>query len=78
MVEYGLLARGEDHRLAAEAEAVRTLLSGEWQLDPARDAAGPESSPQTSSFQQDNYPGAATTAGPATTQAGPTGPEKDQ
>ncbi|WP_458781105.1 cytochrome c biogenesis protein ResB [Arthrobacter sp. D3-16] len=76
MVEYGLLARGEDHRLAAEAEAVRKLLSGEWQLDA--DAAGPESSQQTSSPKQDNDPGAATTPGSVTTPAGPTGPEKDQ
>ncbi|WP_410510810.1 cytochrome c biogenesis protein ResB [Paenarthrobacter sp. AT5] len=32
MVEYGLLARGEDHRLAAEATAVRAMLAGQWQL----------------------------------------------
>ncbi|MDQ6754041.1 MAG: cytochrome c biogenesis protein ResB [Actinomycetota bacterium] len=30
MVEYGLLARGENHRLAAEAAAIRTLLQKEW------------------------------------------------
>lgn len=30
-VEYGLLARGEDHRLAAEARAIHQLLSGHWQ-----------------------------------------------
>ncbi|MCQ6271870.1 cytochrome c biogenesis protein ResB [Pseudarthrobacter sp. R1] len=34
MVEYGLLARGEDHRLAAEAAAVRSLLAGQLRLDP--------------------------------------------
>ena len=33
MVEYGLLARGEDHRLAGEAEAIRSLLAGAWDLD---------------------------------------------
>jgi cytochrome c biogenesis protein len=33
MVEYGLLARGEDHRLAGEAATVRGLLSREWNLD---------------------------------------------
>lgn len=33
MVEYGLLARGEDHRLAAEAEIIRGLLTEEWGLD---------------------------------------------
>jgi len=76
MVEYGLLARGEDHRLAAEAQAVRKLLSGEWQLDA--DAPGPESSQQTPNREQDNDPGAATTTGSVTTPAGPTGPEKDQ
>ncbi|AXJ08482.1 cytochrome c biogenesis protein ResB [Arthrobacter sp. PM3] len=30
MVEYGLLARGEDHRLAGEAAAIRKLLAAEW------------------------------------------------
>ncbi|TVU61994.1 cytochrome c biogenesis protein ResB [Paenarthrobacter nitroguajacolicus] len=32
MVEFGLLARGEDHRLAAEATTIRELLVGQWQL----------------------------------------------
>jgi cytochrome c biogenesis protein len=32
MVEYGLLARGEDHRLAGESAAIRTLLADQWQL----------------------------------------------
>lgn len=32
MVEYGLLARGEDHRLAGEAAAIRELLANEWQI----------------------------------------------
>lgn len=32
MVEYGLLARGEDHRLAGEAAAIRELLHREWLL----------------------------------------------
>ena len=45
MVEYGLLARGEDHRLAGEAAAIRKLLSGEWQL--GEDAA-PGSQPAPS------------------------------
>jgi cytochrome c biogenesis protein len=40
MVEYGLLARGEDHRLAGEAAALHELFAREWQLpsgsgDPA-------------------------------------------
>ena len=30
MVEYGLLARGEDHRLAGEAAAIRKLLADAW------------------------------------------------
>lgn len=33
MVEYGLLARGEDHRLAGEATRIRSLLAREWNLD---------------------------------------------
>ncbi len=33
MVEYGLLARGEDHRLAGEAAAIRSLLAATWPLD---------------------------------------------
>ena len=74
MVEYGLLARGEDHRLAGEADAVRKLLSGEWQL--AADADSGESQ-QTPSRVPDNDAGAATTSAPRT-PAGPSGPEKDQ
>ncbi|WP_142057218.1 cytochrome c biogenesis protein ResB [Pseudarthrobacter sp. B4EP4b] len=74
MVEYGLLARGEDHRLAGEADAVRKLLSAEWQL--AADAE-PASSQQTPSSSTDNGAGAATTSLPRT-PAGPSGPEKDQ
>lgn len=38
-IEYGLLARGEDHRLAAEGSAVRKLLAGRWlvPVDPGED-----------------------------------------
>ena len=39
MVEYGLLARGEDHRLAGEAATIRSLLAREWGVDSA--SAGP-------------------------------------
>ncbi|WP_115787586.1 cytochrome c biogenesis protein ResB [Arthrobacter silvisoli] len=35
MVEYGLLARGEDHRLAGESAAIRELFQREWQLAPS-------------------------------------------
>ncbi|MFW0772235.1 cytochrome c biogenesis protein ResB [Paenarthrobacter nitroguajacolicus] len=61
MVEYGLLARGEDHRLAAEAAALRPLLAGQWPLDPraAPSSQGDidvtdagDSAQQTSSSQQ--------------------------
>jgi cytochrome c biogenesis protein len=80
MVEYGLLARGEDHRLAAEAQAVRKLLSEEWQLSAnigADHGSGSSESQQTPSSRPDNGKGAATTSAPRTT-AGPSGPEKDQ
>ncbi|WP_455835333.1 cytochrome c biogenesis protein ResB [Pseudarthrobacter siccitolerans] len=73
MVEYGLLARGEDHRLAGEADAVRKLLSAEWQLAENADSG---ESQQTPSRVPDNDAGAATTA--PRTPAGPSGPEKDQ
>lgn len=76
MVEYGLLARGEDHRLAGEAAALRKLLTEEWQLDP--DQGPPRSSQETPGSPGDNSTGAAATTGPVTTPAGPTGPEKDQ
>ena len=45
MVEYGLLARGEDHRLAAEAATLRKLFSTEWRLPG--DAAAETSSVTT-------------------------------
>jgi cytochrome c biogenesis protein len=45
MVEYGLLARGEDHRLAGEAAALRDLLFREWNLA----ADNPETAPSNSS-----------------------------
>ena len=32
MVEYGLLARGEDHRLAGETAALRELFTKQWHL----------------------------------------------
>lgn len=71
MVEYGLLARGEDHRLAGEAAALRKLLSAEWQLP---DGSGPrraDDTQQTPSRQRHNDPG-------ATSPASPSVPEKDQ
>ena len=76
MVEYGLLARGEDHRLAAESAAIRNLLTAEWQLpEEARqdsDQAGSSATQQTPSRQDDNG------ADSVTTPAGPGGPKKDQ
>ncbi|HEY8702734.1 MAG TPA: cytochrome c biogenesis protein ResB [Arthrobacter sp.] len=76
MVEYGLLARGEDHRLAAEAAAIRKLLTGEWNVpDEVRadtDPDGSSAAQQTPSRQDDNG------ADPVTTPAGPAGPKKDQ
>jgi len=76
MVEYGLLARGEDHRLASESAAIRNLLTAEWQLpEEARqdsDPAGSSATQQTPSRQDDNG------ADSVTTPAGPGGPKKDQ
>ena len=77
MVEYGLLARGEDHRLAAEAAAIRNLLSEEWNLAQsggASDDTTPDSArtQQTPSRQDHNG------ADSLTSPAGPIGPKKDQ
>ena len=54
MVEYGLLARGEDHRLAGEAAAIRKLLSGEWQLgEDAAPGSQPAPSPTADNDRAD-------------------------
>ncbi|WP_457963426.1 cytochrome c biogenesis protein ResB [Arthrobacter sp. D1-29] len=71
MVEYGLLARGEDHRLAAESAALRKLLSEEWRV-PAIPHDEPAGTQQTPSRYDHNG------ADSVTTPAGPTGPKKDQ
>jgi cytochrome c biogenesis protein len=71
MVEYGLLARGEDHRLAGEAAALRKLLADEWKLDDGGQQGSGHQSQQTPSSLDDNGAGTPTPAGPA-------GPDKDQ
>lgn len=53
MVEYGLLARGEDHRLAGEAQAIRQLLVEEWGLE-SQDAKAAQDSQSVPSGQADN------------------------
>ncbi len=69
-VEYGLLARGEDHRLAAEATAIGALLADEWQVDPATQ--------QSPSSSGDNSPDSVSTPAGSTTATGSTKPTKDQ
>lgn len=52
MVEYGLLARGEDHRLAGEAAKIRQLLLNAWALSEVAgeaDRAGATPSSQSAS-----------------------------
>ena len=56
MVEYGLLARGEDHRLAAEAEAIRGLLTAEWNLASQPAHGSPVHNDQVDSSPVDNTP----------------------
>ncbi|MFP5367217.1 MAG: cytochrome c biogenesis protein ResB [Actinomycetes bacterium] len=49
MIEYGLLARGEDHRLAPEAAAIRAGLIARWNLPesgPPAAATAPARSPK--------------------------------
>lgn len=67
MVEYALLARGEDHRLAAEAKAIRELLVEEWGLD-SDDAKASHDSQSVLSRQADNG-GAERTARAEATEA---------
>jgi cytochrome c biogenesis protein len=60
MVEYGLLARGEDYRLAAGAAAIRSWLEKEWPVaqavgDNDKDAkkpAGASAGPQKADKDQ--------------------------
>ena len=67
MVEYALLARGEDHRLAAEAKAIRELLVEEWGLE-SQDAEASKDSQSAPSGQADNG-GAEVAAGSEATEA---------
>lgn len=67
MVEYALLARGEDHRLASEAQAIRKLLVEEWGLEPQDAKASPDSQ-SVPSGQADNG-GAERAAGAEATEA---------
>ncbi len=77
MVEYGLLARGEDHRLAAEAAAIRKLLSEEWKL-PQADGASDEATADSARTQQIPSRQDDNGADSLTSPAGPIGPKKDQ
>jgi cytochrome c biogenesis protein len=65
MVEYGLLARGEDHRLAGEAAAIRTLLAKSWKLDVPEVADGKRKTEDT----KGNTPVDSSPAEPAATAA---------
>jgi cytochrome c biogenesis protein len=63
-VEYGLLARGEDHRLAGEAVAVRGLLSGKWNLDSDASDGGSGTSGFDGAGQPSSTPSPAGSAEP--------------
>lgn len=64
MVEYGLLARGEDHRLAGEAVAVRGLLSRKWNLESDGGSGTPGSSGPDEAGQPSSNPSPAGSAEP--------------
>lgn len=51
MVEYGLLARGEDHRLAGEAAALREIFAREWNVPETPDTDNKTVSSSTSKDQ---------------------------
>lgn len=71
MVEYGLLARGEDHRLAGEAAAIRKLLARAWDLN---DDGGSQPAPSRGA---DNDRADATLPGAGAEQASPDHPAAD-
>jgi len=73
MVEYGLLARGEDHRLAGEAAAIRKLLSDDWLLG---DEAATGSQPAPSATA-DNDRADTAANGASGTHAAPEQPAED-
>ncbi len=86
-VEYGLLARGEDHRLAGEAAAIRRLLADRWDLaaEPAETGpAGPGSQSAPSPAADNDRAAAAQPEAPAPaagltpSSAGSREPKKDQ
>ncbi|WP_426979198.1 cytochrome c biogenesis protein ResB [Pseudarthrobacter sp. O4] len=81
MVEYGLLARGEDHRLAGEAARIRALLADEWELlDPGTGASGAGSatgSQSAPSGKTDNDRADADVPGASREQASPDHPATD-
>jgi len=60
MVEYGLLARGEDHRLAGEAAAIRALLSAAWPLDEPGEDSQPAPSATADNDRADTGAGSPT------------------
>ncbi|WP_346927215.1 cytochrome c biogenesis protein ResB [uncultured Arthrobacter sp.] len=83
MVEYGLLARGEDHRLAGEAATIRSLLAREWGVDSASadpaatsDVEGAASQPAPSGIA-DNERADTTVYRTGGMQASPDGPAAD-
>ncbi|GAA3284020.1 cytochrome c biogenesis protein ResB [Paenarthrobacter aurescens] len=52
MVEYGLLARGEDHRLAGEAAALREIFAREWNVPETPDTASKTAGSSSTSKDQ--------------------------
>ncbi len=73
MVEYGLLARGEDQRLSSEAAAVRELLEKQWLAGTAAvedNGAGEASAPGSGQHttNRDQVPGASADGNAAQTK----------
>ncbi|MDQ0849036.1 cytochrome c biogenesis protein [Arthrobacter sp. B3I9] len=56
MVEYGLLARGENHRLAGEAARIRALLAETWKLGDAAPDATPDAAGSATAADSQSAP----------------------
>lgn len=68
MVEYGLLARGEDHRLGHEAATIKDLLRAQWGLEEPRPTASRTAEGSDAGDGTTSTSNGASSAAPSTSQ----------